>query len=465
MNNNQSDLISKESLFKGSEFKGSQFKGHSSKDNQVKETIVQLLSNLGNPKEFNQYMTRFVEAGQSRFAVIKVGGAVLDNDLENLCSSLSFLERIGLFPIVVHGAGPQLNRNLASAGIESQFIDGQRVTTKKVLKIAKKTFIEQNMKLSNRLQAMGVKTASITSGVLTAEQTSQSELGFVGEVIDIDLEPINLAIAAGAIPILSSLAESESGQLLNVNADIATNQLAIALNPYKIIFLTGTGGLLDKDGKIISSLNLITDYNSIMQEDWLHGGMKLKIQQVAEILSRLPSTSSVSITKPSHLAKELFTHKGSGTLIRKGESIMRHDDIETIKTKKLVKLIEKSFDKTLDDCYFEKTVIHCAYITYCYRAAAIVTLLDGIPYLDKFVVADEAKGEGLGKVLWEKLSKENPKLHWRARPENSINGFYFKNADGCIKTEEWNVFWYGMDSFDEIGLCVAQASKKVTTLS
>ncbi|MCF6192834.1 MAG: acetylglutamate kinase [Kangiellaceae bacterium] len=431
----------------------------------VKETIVQLLSNLANPKEFNQYMSRFVEAGLSRFAVIKVGGAVLDDDLDNLCSSLAFLERIGLFPIVVHGAGPQLDRNLSKANIESKFIDGQRVTSSDVLKIAKKTFIEQNLKLANRLQEKGVKTSSLTSGVFAAKQTDQEELGFVGEVTDIDLDPINLSIEAGAVPILSSLAESSTGQTLNVNADMATNKLCIAINPYKIIFLTGTGGLLDKEGKIISSVNLITDYTKMMQEDWLHGGMKLKIQQVAQILSELPSTSSVSITKPSHLAKELFTHKGSGTLIRKGESIMTHEDIETIKVKKLTKVIEESFKKTLDEDYFEKTTIKRAYITYCYRAAAVVIDIGGVPYLDKFVVAEDAKGEGLGKVLWEKVREQHPCLHWRARSENAINGFYFKNADGCVKTDEWNIFWYGLDSFETIEQCVNQAKSKLPTVS
>ena len=440
-------------------------KTNNQSETKVKETIIQLLSNLANPKEFNQYMTRFVEAGQTRFAVIKVGGGVLNDDLENLCSSLAFLERIGLFPIVVHGAGPQLNVNLQKAGIKAEFVGGQRITTPEVLKIAKKTFIEQNLKLANSLQAMGVKTTSIPSGVFTAEQTSQTQLGFVGEVTDIDLEPINLALKDGAIPILSSLADTGTGQALNVNADIATNQLAIAINPYKIIFLTGTGGLLDQDGKIISSVNLITDYEPMMKQEWLHGGMKLKLQQVAEILSQLPSTSSVSITKPSHLAKELFTHKGSGTLIRKGESIMVHNSVDTIKTKKLKPLIEKSFGKVLDEDYFEKTVIHKAYVTYCYRAAAIVILINGVPYLDKFVVAEEAKGEGLGKVLWEKLSADNPKLHWRARPSNSINGFYFNNADGCIKKDEWNIFWYGLNGFEQIGQCVNQALQKETTLS
>ncbi|RKZ99803.1 MAG: acetylglutamate kinase, partial [Gammaproteobacteria bacterium] len=221
---------------------------------KIKETIIQLLSNLANPKEIDQYMKRFVNAGQSHFAVIKVGGAVLENDLENLCSSLAFLERIGLFPIVVHGAGPQLNKNLAAQGISSEFISGQRVTTPEVLKIARKTFIQQNMMLANGLQAMGVKTASITSGVFNAKVSSNKELGFVGEVNQIDLEPVEMAISNGAIPILSSLAQSDTGQSLNINADIATNQLAIALKPYKIIFLTDSGGLLNKSNKIISTV-------------------------------------------------------------------------------------------------------------------------------------------------------------------------------------------------------------------
>ena len=79
--------------------------------------------------------------------------------------------------------------------------------------------------------------------------------------------------------------------------------------------------------------------------------------------------------------------------------------------------------------------------------------------------SDEAKGEGLGKVLWEKLSEDNPNLHWRARPNNSINDFYFKKADGCIKKDEWNIFWYGLDDFDKISQCVMQASQKTLTVS
>ncbi len=432
---------------------------------KIKETIIQLLSNLANPKEINQYMKRFVNAGQAHFAVIKVGGAVLENDLDNLCSSLAFLERIGLFPIVVHGAGSQLNKRLESEGIKSEFLEGQRVTSAEVLKVAKKTFIQQNLALANGLQAMGVKTASITTGVFHATISSKTELGYVGEVNSIDLEPVQAAIKSGAIPILSSLAESDTGQLLNINADIATNQLAIAIKPYKIIFLTDTGGLLNQDDNIISSVNLVTDYDNLMKQDWLHGGMKLKIKQIAEILEQLPATASVSITKPLHLSKELFTHKGSGTLIRKGESILSFDSIEDIDKTLLTELMEKSFNKILDKDYFEKTTIRKAYITQCYRAAAIITVENGISYLDKFVVADAAKGEGLGKTLWNKLRKENPTLYWRCQSDNTINGFYFSQSDGCFKTGQWNIFWYGLNDFKQITDCVEYAKNKIPTLN
>ena len=430
-----------------------------------KETIIQLLSNLANPKEIDQYLKRFVDAGKKHFAVIKVGGAILNNDLENLCSSLAFLEQIGLFPIVVHGAGPQLNSELVSAGIEPTFVDGQRVTTSKVLKTAKQVFVEQNLKLSTKLQSLGVKTASITSGVFYAEQDENAELGLVGKVTGINLTPIDTAIKNGAIPILSSLGESESGQSLNINADIATNQLAIALQPYKIIFLTETGGMLDQNGKIISSINLITDYNHLIEQPWLHSGMRLKVKQIADILSQLPSTASVSITKPANLAKELFTHKGSGTLLRKGESIMIHDSIETVKVKKLKKLLENSFDKKLKDDYFDTLNFKKAYITYCYRAAALVTEENGIEYLDKFVVADEAKGEGLGKAVWQKLADSTDKMYWRAKPENPINHFYYHKADGMQKTEDWIIFWKGYFEKSELFECIEHANLKVATLS
>ena len=80
-------------------------------------------------------------------------------------------------------------------------------------------------------------------------------------------------------------------------------------------------------------------------------------------------------------------------------------------------------------------------------------------------MADEAKGEGLGKTLWKTLKKDNSSLFWRCKPENNINGFYFGNSEGCYKSKQWNVFWYGIKDFKEIESCVEFALHKAATLN
>ncbi len=138
----------------------------------------------------------------------------------------------------------------------------------------------------------------------------------------INLAPIEASLRANSIPVIASLGETDEGQILNVNADFAANELVRVLQPYKIVFLTGTGGLLDGQGKLIDSINLSTEFEQLMAQPWINGGMRLKIEQIADLLADLPLTSSVSITRPSELAKELFTHKGSGTLVRRGERVL-----------------------------------------------------------------------------------------------------------------------------------------------
>jgi len=105
------------------------------------------------------------------------------------------------------------------------------------------------------------------------------------------------------------LVHAVGGQILNVNADFAANELVHVLQPYKIIFLTGTGGLLDGDGDLIDSINLSTEYDELMSQPWVHSGMRVKMEQIHELLMQLPPASSVSITRPDELAKELFTHR------------------------------------------------------------------------------------------------------------------------------------------------------------
>lgn len=431
---------------------------------QTRQTIVRLLSSMASAKEISQYLKRFSQLDAKRFAVVKVGGAVLRDDLESLTSSLTFLQEVGLTPIVVHGAGPQLDEELSRAGIEKKTVNGLRVTTPEALAIVRRVFQASNLQLVEALQQAGARATSITGGVFEARYLDRDTYGLVGEVQAVNLAPIEASLQAGSIPVIASLGETAGGQILNVNADFSANELVQVLQPYKIIFLTGTGGLLDEEGKVIDSINLSTEFEHLMQQPWINGGMRVKIQQIKDLLDRLPLTSSVSITRPADLAKELFTHKGSGTLVRRGEKVQRATSWDQLDLPALRTLIESSFGRQLLPDYFERTPLLRAYVSENYRAAVIlVDTAEGV-YLDKFAVLDDAQGEGLGRAVWNVMREETPGLFWRSRHHNQVNIFYYAESDGCIKQEKWKVFWYGIDGFDRIERCVAHCATRQPTL-
>ena len=190
-----------------------------------------------------------------------MGGGIIQDDLDSLVSSLTFLQRVGLFPIVIHGAGPQLNAALKDAGISTKIVDGQRVTSPETLEIARKVFQKQNLKLVEALEKLGTRARPITSGIFEADLVNQEQLGLVGKVTDVHIDPIASAIRSGHLPILACLGETSGGQILNINADIAARQLALRIEPYKIVFLTPTGGLLNEQNKLSKPFTLKKSLN------------------------------------------------------------------------------------------------------------------------------------------------------------------------------------------------------------
>jgi acetylglutamate kinase len=430
----------------------------------TRQTIVRLLSAMGSAKEIQQYLKRFSQVDAKRFAVVKVGGAVLRDELSDLTSSLTFLQQVGLTPIVLHGAGPQLDEELQAAGITKQTVNGLRVTSPKALGIVRRVFQQQNLRLVEALQAMDTRATSVPSGVFMSSFLDKDVYGMVGKVDSINLAPIEASLRAGSIPVIASLGETDEGQFLNINADFAANDLVRVLQPYKIVFLTGTGGLLDDQGQVIDSINLSTEYEHLMAQPWINGGMRVKIEQIADLLQSLPLTSSVSITRPAELAKELFTHKGSGTLVRRGEKVFRFESWDGVDLERMRSLIESSFGRKVVDNYFERTTPYRIYVSENYRVAMILTQENGLVYLDKFAVLDDAQGEGLGRAVWLVMREENPSLFWRSRHGNQINHFYYAESDGCYKQERWKVFWYGLSDFDTIARCVDHCAVRQPTL-
>ncbi|MDD0909367.1 acetylglutamate kinase [Xylella fastidiosa subsp. multiplex] len=431
---------------------------------QTRQIIIRLLSSMASAKEISQYLKRFSQLDAKRFAVVKVGGAVLRDDVDALTSSLSFLQEVGLTPIVLHGAGPQLDEELTAVGIQKKTVNGFRVTLPETMAIVRKVFHATNLQLIEALQRNGARATSITGRVFEAHYLDQETYGLVGGISAVNIAPIEASLRAASIPVIASLGETPSGQILNINADVAANELVHVLQPYKIIFLTGTGGLLDADGKIINSINLSTEYEQLIQQPWVYGGMKLKIEQIKHLLDRLPLESSVSITRPADLAKELFTHKGSGTLVRRGERVIRATTWKDLDLPRLQHLIQSSFRRTLIPHYFETTPLLRAYVSENYRAAVILTKLGNVPYLDKFAVLDDAQGEGLGRAVWSIMREETPQLFWRSRHNNQANAFYYAESDGYYKQDHWKIFWNGLHHFQQIQQCVAHCAQHPPTL-
>jgi acetylglutamate kinase len=277
----------------------------------IKKTILKLLGAIGSEKEINKYIEKF-SSPEQRFAVIKVGGSLIENDLENLISSLVFLNQVGLKPVIMHGAGPMLSAALEDKNIDFSFINGQRVTSQEVRDVAHEVFKETNEKIVEALEAQGAYAKGLVSNIFQCI-IDDPDLGYVGSIQAVNINLVNEVLESDSIPVIAPVGFQNS-DMLNINADIATVELVKAINPYKAIFLSETGGIFNKTGQLITNINLALEYEELMQEEWLHSGMKLKLQQIKSLLDHLPKTASVSITEPINLPKELFTDSGSGTL-------------------------------------------------------------------------------------------------------------------------------------------------------
>lgn len=420
-----------------------------------REVIRNLLHNLGGRAEVDRYLSEYT--GSARYAIVKVGGGLIEDDLEELTSALVFMHHVGLTPVVVHGAGPQLTQELAESNIESQFIDGFRVTTPQVLSAAQRVFQRVGAQLADAIDARGVRARPLNMGVFLAEQSSNQALGHVGEITNILTESIHRASEQGQLPILSPVGTNEFGQLMNINADTATRALAIELNASKIIYLTPTGGILDPDGKIIPAVNCSEDLEPMLESDVVSGGMARKLIEIGDLLKELDEHASVSITSPSRIARELFTHRGSGTLVRRGRPIRMMTGIDGLDHHRIVALLEQSFGRKLKPEYLDTLNNAKVYIGGDYAAIAVLKHNNSGWYLDKLGLSDRAQGIGLGASLWNRINRDHPCLFWRSRATNVANKWYLNRADGMHRAGEWIVFWYGIQSREHTESCIADA--------
>jgi N-acetyl-gamma-glutamyl-phosphate reductase / acetylglutamate kinase len=423
--------------------------------------VVQLLSNIGSKREVQQYLSHFSSVSSQQFAVIKVGGAILTEHLQTLSSALAFLNHVGLYPVVVHGAGPQLNRMLEAAGVQPQFEDGIRVTDGKTLELARSLFLEENLKLVEELENLGVRARPITSGVFTATYLDKEKYNLVGKINKVDKSPIEAAIKAGCLPILTSMAETPAGQVLNVNADVAAGELARALQPLKIVYLSEKGGLFNGDTKEkISAINLDEEYDHLMAQWWVRHGTRLKIKEMKELLVDLPRSTSIAIIHPADLQKELFTDSGAGTLIRRGNKVhirtalSQFEDLEALK-EVLVRDREGLDAKATVERFVEglKERDFRAYLDEPMETLAIVLPPQAETSVAQLATLTITKAGWLTHVadnVFASIQKDFPKLMWTVKSDDENLTWFFDKADGSLTRDGEVLFWSGIETAGEV---------------
>lgn len=420
----------------------------------TRSAFLNLLGSVSSRREIEQYLSQFKSVSSQQFAVVKVGGAILTDHAEILCRALRNLYLMGLYPVVVHGAGPQLNKILEDAGVEPQFEEGIRVTDPKTLGIARKLFLKANMDLVLRLrQDWGVPARPITAGVLTADYLDRDKWQYVGKITDVHTRPIDDAIRAGEVPVLCSMAETEDGQILNVNADVVAGDLARALEPLKIVYLSEKGGLFDGNtGKLISAINLDEEYDHLMKQPWVKYGTRLKIKEVKQLLDDLPRTSSVAIIHPQYLEKELFSHTGAGTLIRRGQRVQtasKFEDFEDIDMLKEALLRDReSLDSAaVIDRYVESLKTRPFEAFFDEKMGALGVVFppqegESMAQLSTFTCTKNAWLSNVSDNIFQHLKEKYPRLYWTVDAQDENIGWFKDKADGTLRRDsEVFCFW------------------------
>lgn len=425
----------------------------------TRSTVIQLLNNIGSKREVQQYLKYFTSVSQQQFAVIKVGGAIITEQLPQLASCLAFLYHLGLYPIVLHGTGPQINEILENEGIEPDYIDGIRITDEKTMSVVRKCFLEQNLKLVTALENMGVKARPITGGVFNAKYLDKEKYKLVGDITSLNKNPIQASIEAGALPILTSLAETPSGQLLNVNADIAAGVIAREFKPLKIVYLNEKGGIINGNtNEKISVINLDEEYENLLKEPWVKFGTKLKIKEIHDLLMHLPRSSSVAIINVDDLQKELFTDSGAGTLIRRGYKLTAYDDLSKVN----IDLLKKNlFNEVADIEEYLSALTPGTFRLYADEPMEVLAIVkktedDSINKLDKLVVSKSGWLNNVTENIFKLLEKDFPNLYWIVNESDENMAWHFSKSHGSYSKPGQVMFWHGIDDLSKTNALITK---------
>ena len=268
-----------------------------------------------------QSVPKYIAKYKKERIVIKYGGnALIDRNIfNNFIEDINILNKLGLSIVVVHGGGPRIKRELDKANIETKFINGLRVTDKKVIKIVEEVLIDFNNDIVNSLKKKGSKAISINTKInnIISVIPEKEELGFVGIPNNINLKIIKDVISQNQIPVVAPLGLDMNNQTYNINGDTAASAIAKKLKSRRLLLMTNVEGVYDDRKNLISEIKPF-DLNNLIEWKVVQGGMIPKIKNCVDAVENgVRGVVIIDGRKPHSILHEIFSDKGSGTLIRK----------------------------------------------------------------------------------------------------------------------------------------------------
>ncbi len=274
-------------------------------------------------KKFHAKTSSFVKKYNNKIIVIKYGGYALTKPalLKSFAKNISLLNQLGIKVIVVHGGGPQIEKELKKRKINNEEYQGLRVTTKSVLGVVKRILSHDlNKLISDEIKKNGGKTKrlnGVSTKVLKAKIAMNGNIGFVGKPRGIDKNIIMKALKSNHIPIIAPLGVDANNNTLNVNADTAAAYIAESLKAERLLLLTDVAGVLDNNKKLITELDRKKAFQYI-KKGTIKSGMIPKIKACFNTLKNgAKGVALIDGRKHNAVAMELLTTEGAGTLIKK----------------------------------------------------------------------------------------------------------------------------------------------------
>lgn len=271
------------------------------------------------------YIKRF----HKQTIVVKLGGnAMVDDGLKaGFARDVTMLKLVGLNPVIVHGAGPQISGLLEKMGIKSEFRQGMRVTDEKTMNVVEMVLGELNQEIVSLINQQGGKAVGLTGQdggfircrkMFLKSETNPNEsidIGLVGEIENIDPELINLLDSRDFIPVIAPIGFGINGEAYNINADLVAGKLAEKLKAEKLVLMTNIKGVLDKAGNLLTGLTA-SEIEALFADGTISGGMLPKIGSALDAVKNGVKTSHIIDGRVDHaLLLEVLTNEGVGTMI------------------------------------------------------------------------------------------------------------------------------------------------------